>query len=405
MLTRIVKKSYVINQYYFYRLIFTVSEFCSTTFFYIFLYTQTQSLSQIISYSIVLYTGLFIGYVLGGFIIEKVGYVGSYKIGFFLLGSTQIFLALSLDYFQSFLIAFALISGIARGIYWSSIITVKIKEFGTQERGLIISNTVSIALVLNMVLPPIIGAYLTNTGDYSFIFLIGGMCLLASIFVPWKYNKKPQSKITKKEIRNILKNKYFINYGVLAAIKSGLQSCIDLVLLILPFILLKSELGVGLLVTIFSIASIFLSFIFRKSKLSQAGRLSKIGNLINSFSSILFLLFWGIPGLLFRGLGNTLGDSIKNPAEDKIESRLREIILKKNVNQSIIELNFLIEVFTYFGRFVFLSSLLIFYTFNQDIESAFKGIIAFASVWGILYSYLLLGVNKKVKKASTEIDA
>lgn len=402
MADRLIKRLHIINEFYFFRLIFTISELFNISFFYIFLYTQTNSLSEVISFQIVMYLGLMIGFVLGSFLIEEFGYIGNYKLSFLILGINQIFLAFTIGYFNNLIIVFAMVGGFARGLFWSTANMNKIKEFGTTLRNLLISNIISVTLLMNIIIPPIVGAYLSFTKDYAFIFLIGGLMLISSVFIPWQYTKNPKSKITKNEFITILRNKYFINYGATLILKHGFEAQIALIFFILPFILIGDEFGVGILATIVAIFSVFLSITYRGAKETQIIKLGIIGNAIEAVASTILLIFWGVPGLVIRGLGTTLSSAMKLSSEDKIESKLREIILKDKLNQSIIELNFLAEIFMFLGRFSFLLLFLIFSIFIEDIQQVFKIIILLASIWGLMYIPLLSGISSKIRKAYNE---
>jgi MFS family permease len=406
MISLINKKLKLIHEYYYFRIALALTDFLTTSFLYIFLYIETKSFFYLVAFEIIQFAGLLIGFWFGTLIIEKVGYVKTFKLAFALLGVIHIAMGLSTETIINTFIFFALFRGFGRGIYWSVSNIYKLREFATNTRGIIVSNVFSIVMLLNIFIPPLIGLYLSFTGNYTILFIFGGILLFVALLSKWDYNKKPLSKFTSTEVQRILSNRYFIRFALLQFFKHGIYACFSLVLFILPFIFLKSELNVGLLASFIILFAALIGFRQRKNHYNEIFRNGMVGNIINLIGGIILISFWSIPALIIRGLISVLGETFRAPSEEKIDALIMEKILGKDIKNSALEINTLIETFMNFGRIAFLSVVLFLVVLYGEtkIDIIYQIIIVGTGLGGAIYFAMIKKLARDINLQTKEIN-
>ncbi len=399
MAESVKKKFTLINEFYFFKTIFIISNFFVFAYYQILLYKETGSLSILVIDWLLFHVFLWIGFVFGSFVIEKLGYVNTFRLSFVLLGVSSLLIALNINSVPSLFIIFAILRGFPRGFFWPIHHTYLLREFNTGERNLVISSVESLSYILSIVFPVLIGFVLSTSQDYSIVFLAGSLILLFASLVPWKYNKRPEAHITSNEILKILKAPKFKTYALINIIAAGMDANIGLIFVIVPFLFTKSEFEVGLFATVMNFFAAIFVFARRKRKIQQEIKIGYFGHIIYSLAIFAFTFIWTFPMMLLRGLVAIITGSMVVPVEQKIELKVKEIILGKDVKESSSEMNLVTETLYLIGRVIALSILLILLNLkSEDSLLGFKIFVFIQGAWYFVYYVVLLKLLKPKQK-------
>lgn len=403
MADSVKKKFTLINEFYFYKTIFIISNFFIYAYYQILLYKETGSLSILVADWLIFHLAIWIGFIFGSLIIEKLGYVNTFKLSFVLLGLSSLVIALNVHSITTFYVLFAIIRAFPRGFFWPIHHTYLLREFRTEERNGIISSIESLGYILSIIFPVLIGLILSTSSDYSLVFLIGAFILLLAAMVPWKYNKKPEAQITSKEILRIIKDSKFKSYAIINIIGAGMDVNIILIFLIIPFLFTQSEFEVGLIASAMNLIAAFFVFSRRKRKIEQEIRIGYVGHIIYSFAIFVFTFIFTFPMMLIRGLIAIVTGSMVNPLEQKIDLKIRQNILGKDIKESAVEMNIVIETLYLIGRVIALGILLVLVNINiEDKLLGFKIFIFIQGIWYFVYYVILLRLLKPKQQEEIE---
>lgn len=404
MISNRIKKIKLINEFYFFRIVLQISTYFLFTFYLILLYKQSNDIRIVILDSIIFYAGLYIGFVVGSFSLQRIGYVNTFRLSFIISAISGLIIALTIPQITLLFPILSLLRGFGRGIFWPVNHTYTVKEFNDNERGSIISIVTSTSLILDIVFPFLVGNLLSTTGDYSLIYIIGSLILLTASFLKFGYNKKPQSDITSKEVTTILKDKLFIKYALLTILNEMTGVILLFIMMILPFIVTNNEGETGAIFSIVNIVAAIAAFSQRKQKVKKGIGIGKYGYIIGLLGSVVLIYYWNVVGIALSMIFVILAAALKNPLEEKLVIYIKESILGKQRNQSTIELNLIIETLYLIGRVIGFVIFLIFFTASSDYESIFKIFIFTASAWGIINIYYLIKLVRRQKKGLTDIN-
>lgn len=393
-----IKTSDLTSQFYFFRILFGVVDIIVNSFYAILIFKTFNNATNIFIDTLVVVIAMWVGFIVGSFLISYLGYIGSFKLSFLLISITSIFIALTLNYFSTLFIVFAILRGFSRGLFWSTHNVYILKEFNLYKRNRTLSNILSFNAIFSIILPLLIGSTLTYQGDYSLIFILGGLVSFLTIIPKWRYNKYIHSKVKLSEFREIIKDKRFNTYSLLIGAYQGIETSLVISFLLIPFLFIKEEFGVGIYMAIFNFISAFLIFTLRNSKLEKSKRGALIGSIINLIGNSLLSLVWTFPMLIIRNILVTLGNSTSKPLEVKLDIGIRAKILGNNINESSIEMNIITESIYTLGRVVVIFLMILGIALSNDLVSIFKVLLVISSLYNILYILIGLRVYSKNKE-------
>ncbi|MEP7103750.1 MAG: MFS transporter [Candidatus Dojkabacteria bacterium] len=403
MITEKIKKLKLINEFYFFRIIFQISSYFMYSFYLILLYKQTNDFKVLILDSIIFYAGGWIGFIFGSVALQRVGYVNTFRLSFIFTAIAGIAILVSIPQIALLFPLLSLLRGFGRGIFWPVYHTYTLKEFNVGERGNIISIVTSTNLLLDIAFPVLVGTLISYSGDYVLIYIIGSAILLTSVLVKFGYNKMPSTKITSQEISNILKDKVFVKFAILTIFDQIAWIVVAFTILILPFIFTKNEGDAGAIMSIVNLIAAIIAFTQRKAIVRKSIGLSKFGYIFGLLSAIVLIYFWNVIGLTISMILMILCVSLRDPLEEKLVVYIKQIILDKLKNQSAIEMNMIMESIYLIGRTIGLIIFLLSFIFINNSDNVFKIFILISSLWGFINIYFLLRITRKHKKELVEM--
>ncbi|MDQ7021019.1 MAG: MFS transporter [Candidatus Dojkabacteria bacterium] len=333
------------------------------------------------------------------FIIDKNGYLKSYRLSFIIqaiaFGAVFIFL----DQIEELYIIFAILVGFGRGTFWPIYHGASLKEFQGIRRGKLIDINESIIQILSILLPIMAGAVIgfSNQG-LRIIILIYISIILTAVLYPWKYNKKPRNKIRSSEITAIFKKKHFKRYFWIMFFEAGVSRFMGSLFLVIPYILIGNEFGVGGLATLTGIVAAVGSFSERNLDIKYKTPIAYFVYILSGIGTLLLGIIWTVPMLAIRSLIVNLRSSLGSTLYAELNYKVKEKLLGDFKDESALEMNLIDETIAMLGRVFALILSYFFITEVKDIEIVLKsGLIIFA-FYPLLSFTLSKKLNDKLKK-------
>lgn len=404
MVSNKIKKLKLINEFYFFRIVFQISTYFMYTFYLILLYKQSNDIRILVIDSIIFYVGMWVGFIFGSFAIQRVGYVHTFRLAYFFSAMAGLAIAISIPQITLLFPLLTLFRGFGRGIFWPVNHIYTVKEFNETERGSIISIVTSTNLLLDIVFPLLVGSLIASTGDYSLVYVIGSTILLTALFLRFGYNKRPNASITSGEITNILKDRLFTKFGILTILNELFMIMYVLTMLVLPFIITRSEGDVGAILSIVNLVAAITAFSQRKKKVRKNIGFAKFGYVFGILGALILFTMWNTLGIAISMIFFILAISLSAPLEEKLVIYVKGKILDKQKNQSTIELNMIMETLYLIGRLIGLTIFLLAFSISSNIENVFRIFVFIISIWSCINIYTLIKIAKSNKKELVDID-
>lgn len=344
---------------------FQVVNMLGWLYYPIFLYKKTGSIDVIVQDNLFFYTGIFIGILLFSILIDRWGYLKSFRISFLFQAFSALLVFFLHEYIADIFAVMALINGLAQGTFWPIYHLITLKEIKKRRRNSLLNEIHGVGLIISLVVPFFAGFLLTKNGRYDLLFLTSSGVYMFMAFLPLGKNKLSQSKISVKEITAILRKPGFKSYFFLNIYHLVVFTIQHVLYKILPFIIIGSELGVGALISGIAIISALLSFFSKgwtPQKKFKPGLLSYISY---SFAEFGVAAIFTTPMLLIREITFSFVRGFGLPSRDYADYRIREGILQKDMDESAVEMNLIVEATYFLGRLIGLGVLFLIYTIVQ----------------------------------------
>lgn len=348
------------TQYYFLITIFTSAIFILDLFYSILIFKDTHDIRFIILNFIIANTVNLIAYTIGSAILARTSFSFTTRISFIFMTLTGLFGFFFLGKIFNFYILFSIFRGISEGFYWVPTNLIALDGINKYSRSKIFSILNGSGTILSIVVPVLLGLFLSNTNDYKIIFILfAGVSSLGIIF-PWHFEKLENISFKISNFGKIISHPDFFSFINIKAATASVWMLSGISGSLIPYIILKSEADVGILITISALFGAIIAFLTRNIKLKQKRE-------IGFFSAFLKLGVDILLGLnlypLFLYL-NKLLDNLLAPALIPAEEELSLNVTDKFEirNHISIELCLLREVIYYlsglaFGLvFIFMSS-------------------------------------------------
>lgn len=378
------KHKILVNEFATFRVGFVLSNLIMWSFYQILLYKTTGSLQVIIVEALIFYISLGVGFILGAVILDSIGYLRSMRLMYILSLFPIAGVLIWMNDLESLFVTIAVLRGLPRGIYWAIHHSFFLKELHGSERSISINLFKSLELILSIVIPIFVGSLIVLEDGYSLVFLIGGFMYLSLLFFPWKYNKVPESKVTMKEITRITQSKHFGLFALINMFEAGIDAMFGMMFLILPFLFIGDEFGVGTLMSFIAFVGAITAFLERKKSFKFRFELGVFGYIIRSVMNIVLALVWSLPVLAIRGMVVVVTSSTSDTVREDLGNINKELLLRDFKNESAAEINIITEIIFMIGRIVTFVPIIVIMQEATDPEYFFRIFIGFFAFYKVI---------------------
>lgn len=220
-------------------------------------------ISQYIAYILV--------YVINSYFVDRSNRVSFLRIGIFVNACFLVAIVLWGEIIAHWIVLAGAMCGISNAFYYSSYNVMKNEVVNRVYMKKFSILTTVITNLINVVVPTLLGL-LIDVSSYSniaiYVIIIIVAQFVISLFI--KYEKPKGSKLEVKEYLKYLKttpeDRNKIKYTYYNALLAGIKTTYKIVIIILTIFAFKTNLSLGILSSIFSLITIGLLMIYRKSE-------------------------------------------------------------------------------------------------------------------------------------------
>jgi len=386
------KQQQLTRQYYTFRIFFEISMFMVWAYYYILLYIRVRSLNALILEQLLFSIGLWVGAVIGAMVLDGLGYLRIFRFSFIAQIVVMMMIIVLINQLPEFFALIAIFRGIAIGLYWPADYSFNLKEVHGVYRDSTISAIQSIQLIFKIIIPFLAGVIISYLRDYRFLFTVAIFFMGMAVMVPWEFNKIPISKFRPEEISKILKKRKIDLFGAIVMLDKGMAALYTVFFLIVPYLIIQDEFGVGLLGTFIGVAAALAAILHKRLSFRTKVNVGYIAFFVYALFTSLVGFIWSLPVLVIRSLGVSFTLALGTTTQNEIDFRIREKILGDFTGESAIEMNLVIDTFYLFGRVVVLSlALMVASLTGWGFEEFIRVSIIVLSIYSpILYHFYVL---------------
>lgn len=360
----------------------TIVNLFAWAFFSILIYRETQEVQSIFEAFGMYYIGVYISFVVVTFLLDRIGYLGAYRLSM-LAKSLCAFLIFLITFdFESYFLIASLFYGLSAGAIWPVFNSYLVKDVVGDERTALIGSVTSISLLLRVFIPTGAGAIISFTNGYEVTFLIATAIYFLAMLYPFKSNLKTDSKISSAEVSSIIGSKFFTPFFAITFFRSLFTTAITVSMTLVPFLFLESEFNVGVLASVSAFIAAIMAFADKKASEKSREELGAFGWILYAISNLIFVFIWTAPVLIFRSLTLPFTIALGDTSRQDLDVNIREKILGKNLKESAREMNLVVETIFLFAR---LSSLGIIIFLLEIFSSNQEGVVRAAIGAGVVF--------------------
>lgn len=314
----------------------------------VFLYKETFSLSVLAMNGLLGGLGTWLGYIAGILLLRRFGYSACFKISFAIMSAVAFFTAVVSGRIADWYMLLAVARTIPAGIYTASVDTMMIREFQSKLRNSFLQIKMSIEFTVSVVLPIVVGAVISQAGGYRLSFILAGGLYAAALLLPL-HLPKPHVTLHVSEIIRTFKRPFYKRHAVNRTAAAGFNQINGFVVMIIPFIMIKDEFSVGILMSIFALAAAVVSLKVRHVKQDDKLKVGFIAYCVRCAMSFLFVFSWTAPIMIAWQLINKLVTPLHDPLQQGLDIDNDSLIMGKDLQEKALNINVLNNTLLFIG--------------------------------------------------------
>lgn len=298
-------------------------------FYMTYIFKESGEVKTVVANILMTLLSVMVGFFLASVTVTKLGVERNFRISFVMYlvtGLVGLYLG-SVGVLPYLFIS--CIRGIAEGFFWSTSNVVELNGLPEDSRSRFYSVSKSINGVFDIVLPVTLGYLLTLTNSLYPTFIIFSVICAIAVFIPYKFEIKQELSIKWKNFGKIVRNPRFREFSVMKMVLSASWVLDWLLWAMVPFIVLGSELNMGIYLTVASIIGVIISAVTNKMKIEKkahwGGRLWWFGSAFDVLLTVFLTPFM----LFLNTIVYSVIESILIPLEFDMSARITNLIDKK----------------------------------------------------------------------------
>lgn len=345
------------KQFFFARTFYDWAIFVFDTFYLTYIFKESGDVRQVVYNILITYLTVLVGFVFGSFMMRRLGVEKNLRLSFVLYILTGL---LAIYLVQLNIVSFLLISlvrGFAEGVFWASVNIIELTGLPHNSRSRFYSISHGVDEIFFIVAPITLGVLLTRADSLMPSFIIFAAICFVALFLPFKFNLKKEITIKWENFQKIFRKKALPRYVIIKSLLSGIWITDWFLASLIPFIILGSELDMGIFLTVSALLGVIISLVTNKLSVIKK---SKIGwpLIIASGAANLLLVFWFTPVMLYvNSIILAIAASITQPLEMDLATRITNEM--DNTNELGVEMNLFQEALYTIVRVIFCGFVLV----------------------------------------------
>lgn len=368
-------------------------------YYSIFLYNHTLDLKILIIDNLVAALTGWTGYLIGTFVIHRSGYGRAMRLSFLSAMVCAEATWLLVAHVSEVYVLLALLRGLSGGIYTAVVAAYLLKEVRKHDRSDYYFLSMALSLCIGIVMPVAIGAIVSYFGGFKVTFLLAAGLSAIGVVLPLGHNRRPRSEVSLGGIVGLTRTPHFKEYALNRVLVDGADQLNAFLLAIVPFLIVKSVFGVGVISSIIGVAAAAAAYISRRYKLRRQIELGYIGGFGRILGNLLLVGSWSAVGLVIRGLAVQLLSVFTDPIANKINISNLEKLLGDEAGNKTLEVDLLNATLTLGGQACALSLFLLFLTTTHlTNRGALQTILVIYPLWKLASYLWIQQLNRRLRR-------
>lgn len=370
----------------------------------VFLYKNTFSLQTLAIDGLMGALGLWAGYLLGVTLVRRLGYNWCIRSAFVLFACIAFGTALITNHIASWFMLIAIIKALPAGMYSAAAETILLNNVATKARSGFMQLNLAMEFVVSIFLPAAVGALITVTASYTWAFVAAGIVYVLSFGLRCQL-PKPEVTLDLRSLMRIFKKPLYAAHACNRTITAGFNQLNALALTILPFLLLGSELSMGILASITAAVGAVVSLRMRRStNTAHQVALGYGAHSVKLAMSSIFVLLWTAPAMALWQVVGKVMTPLHDPVQQGIDVHNDALILGKEAKKQALEINMLNTTLKLVGSIVAFGAFIVFANSNTNQQQGVLTTVLISfGIWRIVSLMLSAGINKLAQRLEDEI--
>lgn len=365
-------------------------------FFSIFIFRVTGSVFLTTIGFMVMYLGLFIGYLSTVFLIKHLHYYELAKFSFLLNALTYFGAVLLFEQLGTLIFPFLLIISISNGMYWTGKHLYDLHLFTSHELHPIWFKLYGFTQIFGVALPFLTGLLISSRG-YDLVLLFAASVYFVGVMLPVKIKEGKRDLFEMKQLRKLMKHNNFTIFMGYTFIEHFIVVVRNFAFILTPFFFLgQNELELGLLTSAVAIASAVAAYLVRNMDDVKGYQLATLGAINFSIMNVLYTFFWNQGIMVFRSLIHPFAGAFFMPEMEDLQYKIKRSLLGKHVSEDAYELQIAQEVIFFVSRMLGALFFLFLLSLYGDYMSTARIIIAVSAIWPIIHIITRIRLKKYV---------
>lgn len=388
MLRQLAKKFQFLSatkQFFIARTFYDWALFVFDTFYMAYVFKESGDVRQVVYNILITLVTIFIGFVFGSWWLTKVGVERNLRLSFLLYivtGVVGIFLA------SQGMVSYLLISsvrGIAEGFFWASANLIELSGLPHDSRTKFYSVSYGLNQLFFIVAPITLGVMLESSGSLLPSFIIFSIICAVAALLPFRFEGVKNISVSKVKFNSLLKKPKILTFSIVKMILASYWMLDWLLFSLVPFIVLGSEVNMGVYLTVSSLLGIVLALFTSKFTLVRKKKWA-LPLLVVAVVADVLLAFQFSPFMLYvNSVLLTIAAAVVTPVEYDLAITMTNKIDEKN--DMSVELNVYQEFIYTLARLILGGTVLLIIAMNVPLLTLLKGLVVLIAVIKVVFYF------------------
>ena len=366
----------------------------------IFLYKHTFSLQILALDGLLGGLGLWLGYLAGVLIIKRSGYDLSLRMAFLSWAGIAFLTALIAGHIGEWYMILAVLKGLPSGMYAAAGDTVMLRDVGSEKRNGFFKMSLAIEFATSIILPSAVGALISVTNGYEWSFIISGIIYLIGACYRYRL-PKPQVSLGFRGMAKLFNRPLYPQHALNRTLSAGFNQLNGFALTIVPFLLLKDEMSIGVLTSVSAVVAIIVALASRRLKNHKQLKIGYGAYGVRAIAALMFVASWSAPMMAFWQLIGKIMTPLHDPLQQSLDIHNDSLVLGKRAQVQALQMNIVNTTLKFIGTTAAFGG---FVLITQASSDAQRSILAALIVVYAAWRFINLGVSAKINKWGQNID-
>ncbi|HET9174403.1 MAG TPA: hypothetical protein VFN56_03925 [Candidatus Saccharimonadales bacterium] len=362
----------------------------------IFLYRHTMSLHVLALDGVCSGLGAYLGYLLGVRVVRRRGYGTTIKISFGLMAAVAVCTALLTQHIAAWYLGMAILRALPGGLYSAVADVIMLRDIDSPARGRVLHSTLAIEYMAGVVLPTLIGSLIRWSHGYRLAFLLSGAIYVSALVIPVRL-PKPVLYCDVRAVMGMFKRPLYVPHIVNRMVGAGFNQLNAFALTIVPFLMFKNELKLGLVTSAMALIAGCVSLGVKRIRSRSQLHVGYAAYVVRFIGTSIFVSVWTAPFLVAWQLLNKLVTPVHDPLQQSLDIQNDQLILGKSVKDAALSMNVLNNTLLLIGSSAGYGLFFLIAHGGGSQRSILKLLLLSFAAWRFLNLTISAGINRQAQ--------